>query len=139
MIDFALSVHGLAAVCAGAAAGSGWTGAVIVANTAFDGLDYGRADRHLRKLLTASAGFQAELLAIAAGLCLLSGATAGAVTALVGALGFISNMWTLAPRTEKHVPGAHRKLSSARIVAISLTLMMTLTAAAAGVLAAFGI
>lgn len=129
----------LAALFAGGAAASGWTAAVIVANTAFDGLDHGRADRHLRTVLTSAAGFQAALLAIAAGLAIFTGAVATFATALVGALGFMSNVWTLSPRREKTAPGVRKKESSKRIAAVALTLMFTLVAATAGGLAAFGI
>jgi hypothetical protein len=128
-----------AATLAGGAAASGWTAAVIVANSAFDGLDKGRADRHLRRVLTATATFQAVLLAGAAGLAVLSGAIVTFVIALVAALGFLSNKWTLSPRREKVVPGARKRMSSSRIVAVSLTLMVTVLAAAVAVLAIIGL
>lgn len=131
--------HAAAAFFAGGAAASGWTAAVIVANTSFDGLDHGRADRHLRKVLVAAAGFQAALLGIAAGFAVMSGATAAFIVAGVAALGFLSNIWTLAPRREKAAPGARKRTSTGRMVAVALTLMVTLMSAAAGVLAAFGV
>lgn len=129
----------LAAAFAGGAAASGWTASVVVANTAFDGLDRGRADRHLRRVLTATATFQAVLLAGAAGLAVLSGAMAAFITALVAALGFLSNKWTLSPRREKALPGARKRTSTSRIVAVSLTLTVTLVSAASAVLAAIGL
>jgi hypothetical protein len=132
-------LHAVAAMLAGGAAASGWTAAVIVANTAFDGLDYGRADRMLRKVIVATAGFQAALLGIAAGCALLSGATAAGIVAVVAALGFMSSVWTLAPRTDKAPEGLRKKNSTMRVVAVALTLIVTLAALAAGVMAALGV
>jgi hypothetical protein len=138
-MDLLAIMHAAAALCAGGAAASGWTAAVIVANTAFDGLDHGRADRILRKIIAATAGFQAALLGIAAGAALLSGARAAGIVAGVSALGFLSNVWTLAPRRDKAPEGLRKKNSTQRVVAVALTLIMTMAALAAGVMAAFGI
>src|SRR5262245_66502835 len=85
MADLPSIMHALSAMLAGGAAASGWTAAVIVANTAFDGLDHGRADRMLRKVISATAGFQAAMLGIAAGAALLSGARGGGIVAVVAA------------------------------------------------------
>lgn len=131
--------HAAAAMFAGGAAASGWTAAVIVANASFDGLDHARADRHLRQVMVHAAGFQAALLGIAAGFAILSASTAAFVTALVAALGFLSNMWTLAPRRDKTPEGLRKVNSTRRVVAVSLTLIVTLVAAIAGGLAAFGV
>jgi hypothetical protein len=138
-MDLIALMHAVAALCAGGAAASGWTAAVIVANTAFDGLDHGRADRMLRKVIAATAGFQAALLGIATGAALLSNARASAIVAGVSALGFLSNVWTLAPRRDKAPEGLKRKNSTQRIVAVALTLMMTMAALAAGIMAALGV
>jgi len=139
MPDLAPLLHAIAAMLAGGAAASGWTAAVIVANTAFDGLDHVRADRMLRKVISATAGFQAALLGIAAGLALISGARGAGIVAVVSALGFLSNVWTLAPRRDRAPEGLRKKRSTARVVAVALTLIMTLSALAAGVMAAMGI
>ncbi|OYX46265.1 MAG: hypothetical protein B7Y90_16310 [Alphaproteobacteria bacterium 32-64-14] len=139
MADFYSILNATAALCAGGAAASGWTASVITANTAFDGLDHGRADRMLRKVLVATAGFQAALLGIATGAALISGARAAAILCAVCALGFLTNIWTLAPRKEKALPGGRKKTSTQRVVAVALTLIMTLTALTGAVLAAFGI
>jgi hypothetical protein len=139
MPELAPILHAVAAMFAGGAAASGWTAAVIVANTAFDGLDHGRADRMLRKVITATAGFQAAMLGIATGAALLSGATAAGIVAAVAALGFLSNVWTLAPRRDKAPDGLRKKNSTMRVVAVALTLVVTLVSAAAAVMAAFGI
>ena len=138
-MDFFAVMHAAAALCAGGAAASGWTAAVIVANTAFDGLDHGRADRMLRKVIAATAGFQAALLGIATGAALLSGARAAAIVAGVSALGFLSNVWTLAPRRDKAPEGLRKRSSTQRVVAVALTLIMTLAALTAGVMAAIGV
>lgn len=132
-------LHAIAAMFAGGAAASGWTAAVIVANTAFDGLDHGRADRMLRKVIAATAGFQAALLGIATGAALLSGATAAGIVSAVAALGFLSNVWTLAPRRDKAPDGLRKKNSTMRVVAVALTLTVTLVSVAAAVMAATGI
>ena len=139
MADLPSIMHALSALLAGGAAASGWTAAVIVANTAFDGLDHGRADRMLRKVISATAGFQAAMLGIAAGAALISGARGAGIVAVVAALGFLSNVWTLAPRRDKAPEGLRKKHSTARVVAVALTLMMTMAALAAGVMSALGI
>lgn len=138
-MDLISILHAVAAMCAGGAAASGWTGAVIVANSAFDGLDHGRADRMLRKVLAATAGFQAALLGIATGAALLSNARASAIVAGVAALGFLSNVWTLAPRRDRAPEGLRKKNSTQRVVAVALTLVMTITALTAAIMAAFGV
>jgi hypothetical protein len=139
MPDLPNIMHAVAALLAGGAAASGWTAAVIVANTAFDGLDHGRADRMLRKVISATAGFQAAMLGVAAGAALLSGARGAGIVAVVAALGFLSNVWTLAPRRDKAPEGLRKKHSTARVLAVALTLMMTMAALAAGVMSALGI
>lgn len=112
---------------------------MIVANSAFDGLDAGRADRHLRRVIVSTASFQAMLIAISASLSLLMGAMAAFVIGLLAALGFLSNIWTLSPRREKTVPGANKRTKTQRIVAVALTLMVTALALTSGVMAVFGI
>jgi hypothetical protein len=139
MTEFARVLLAAAAGLAGGAAASGWTVAVIVANTAFDGLDHGRADRMLRKTLVATAGFQAALLGIAAGAAIIGGARAAGIVAIVAALGFLSNVWTLAPRRDKAPEGLRKKNSTMRVVAVALTLTVTLVAIAAAVLAVLAI
>lgn len=135
MGDFANYFLASSAMLSGGAAASGWTAAVIVANMAFDGMDAARADRHLRRVLVGAAGFQALLAFAAAATALLGGAVGAAVTAGVGGLGFLSNMWTLAPRKGKAMPGARRNEKARRALAVSLTLMVTIAVLAAGVLA----
>lgn len=139
MAEFTTIMLGVAAMGAGGAAASGWTAGVIVANTHFDGLDHGRADRMLRRVLSATAGFQAALLGVATGAALLGGARAAAIVAAICAVGFLSNVWTLAPRKDKTPPGLKKRNSTQRVVAVALTLIMTLAALAAAVLAAFGV
>jgi len=139
MADFITIMLATSALCAGGAAASGWTAGVIVANTHFDGLDAGRADRMLRRVITASAGFQALLLGVAAGAALFGGARIAAIVAAFAAVGFLTNIWTLSPRKGKTVPGARRRTSTQRVVAVALTLMMTVAALSAGLFAAFGL
>ena len=139
MPELASILHAVAAMLAGGAAASGWTAAVIVANATFDKLDHGRADRTLRKVISATAGFQAALLGIATGAALLSGATVAGIVCAVAALGFLSNVWTLAPRRDRTPEGLRKKNSTMRVVAVALTLVVTLVSVAAGIMAAFGL
>jgi hypothetical protein len=139
MGDIQIWLLGAAAMMSGGAAASGWTAAVIVANMAFDGLDAQRADRHLRRVLVGAAGFQAVLAFAAGGAALLGGAFGAAITAAIAGLGFLSNMWTLAPRKGKLPPGARRNEKARRGLAVSLTLMVTIAVLAAGILAILGI
>jgi hypothetical protein len=139
MPELALLLTAAAAFFAGGAAASSWTAAVIVANTAFDSLDAGRADRHLKKVIAATASFQAVLMAISAGFALLSGAMAAAIVGGIAALGYLSNIWTLAPRREKTVPGARKRTTTQRIVAVALTLLVTAVALTSAVLAVLGV
>jgi hypothetical protein len=69
----------------------------------------------------------------------LSGARAAGIVAIVAALGFLSNVWTLAPRRDKTPPGVRKKSSTTRVVAVALTLIMTMVALAVGVMAIMGI
>lgn len=139
MPDLDTLFRAIAALCAGGAAASGWTVSVIGSNVMFDGLDAGRADRMLRKFLTSTATFQAVILVVAAGFAILGGAIGAFITALIGALGFMSNKWTLSPRRDKALPGARRKEKTRRVLAVSLTLMVTVIALICACLAAFGI
>ncbi|MFC7292218.1 hypothetical protein [Hirschia litorea] len=131
--------QGAGAAFAGGAAASGWTVAVIFANIAFDGLDYNRADRMLRRTLLVSSNFQAILLGIAAVFSLLSGSIVAFITCLITALGFLSNVWTLAPRSGKRVTGMRENRKGKRMVAVALTLIQTAFAALGAALVAFGI
>jgi hypothetical protein len=54
-------------------------------------------------------------------------------------MGFFSNVWTLAPRRDKAPEGLRKKNSTMRVVAVSLTLIMTLAALIAGVMAVLGV
>lgn len=139
MPDLALLLTAAATFFAGGAAASSWTAAVIVANTAFDSLDAGRADRHLKRVIAATASFQTILMALSAGFALLSGAMAAAIVGGVAALGYLSNIWTLAPRREKTVPGARKRTTTQRIVAVALTLLVTAVALTSAVLVVLGV
>ncbi len=140
MNDFQGIMLGAAAALAGGAAASGWTCAVIVANVAFDGLDYNRADRQLRRTLLVASNFQAVLLGVAAVMALIGGAIAAFVTCLLTALGFLSNVWTLAPRQKRgRVTGMRENRKGKRLVAVALTLVMTIMATGAAILSAMGV
>lgn len=130
---------GLSAAFAGGAAASGWTVAVIVSNVAFDGLDYNRADRQLRRTLLIASNFQAILLGVAAVLALLAGAIVAFITCLITALGFLTNVWTLAPRKGPRVTGMRENRKGKRMVAVALTLIQTLFAGLGAALAAFNL
>lgn len=139
MASLADIAHAFSAGFAGGAAASGWMAAVIVANAAFDGLDYGRADRHMRRVLLAVAPFAATLLGVAAATALLSGAFAAFAVSVLAALGFLSNIWTLAPRKGPRVKGVRENKKGKRVLAVSLTLMLSFIAATGAILAALGI
>ena len=137
-MDFQSFFQGLSAAFAGGAAASGWTVAVIVSNVAFDGLDYNRADRQLRRVLLVSSNTQAILLGVGACCAILGGSIIAMVTCILTALGFLSNVWTLAPRKGPRVTGVRENRKGKRVVAVYLTLLMTAMAAGAAILAALG-
>ena len=69
----------------------------------------------------------------------MGGARVAAIIAGLTAVGFLSNIWTLAPNKRKAPPGVRKRTKSQRIVAVALTLMMTIAALTAAIFAVFGV
>ena len=111
----------LALVLAGMALG--WTAlfCFVVAPVSFKDMDYGRADRHVRRIIKAGHGALAVLCLAAAGFALFSGAVAGAVIAAMCAGFYLMCQWALAPRDDPRPAGARRQMKGQRIVASLLT------------------
>lgn len=101
----------------------GWTAlfSFVVAPVSFKDMDYGRADRHVRRIIKAGHGALAILCFSAAGFSLLSGSVAGAVIAALCAVFYLMCQWTLAPRDDPRPAGARRQMKGQRIVASLLT------------------
>ncbi|MBI1250427.1 MAG: hypothetical protein GC189_03030 [Alphaproteobacteria bacterium] len=101
----------------------GWTAmfSFVVAPVSFKDMDYGRADRHVRRVIKSGHGALA-LLCLVAGLgALIAGALGGAIVSGLTAAFYLMCQWTLAPRDDPRPPGARRKLKSQRILASMLT------------------
>ncbi|MGE0046182.1 MAG: hypothetical protein AB7J28_01995 [Hyphomonadaceae bacterium] len=111
----------LALVAAGMALG--WTAlfSFVVAPVSFKDMDYGRADRHVRRIIKAGHGALAALCFIAGAFALLAGSIAGAVIAAITAVFYLMCQWTLAPRDDPRPPGGKRNMKGQRIVASLLT------------------
>jgi hypothetical protein len=135
MQEWSAVASALSAACSGAAAAVGWSVAVIVAREAFDGLDHGRADRQLRRVIRAAVPLQSGLALAAAAAAGMAAAPAAAILAALAALGFLANRWVLAPRD---LPPGRRagKVSALRTLAVSLSLLMAALAVAAAIAAA---
>lgn len=122
-------------------AGCAWVAAIVAPNTSYDRLDYSRADGHVRLLLVNSSGHIAAACLAAAALAFLSGALGAGIVGGLGAAGFFTNRWTLAPRKkdEKAPPGRRARDKTKRVVAVSLTLIFTLVTVIAAGLAIAGV
>jgi len=132
--------QGGATLLLGLATGAGWVAAIIAPNCFYDGLDAGRADRQVRNLLKAVSGPTAIMLLAAGALGILGGVIGAAVCAFLAAFGFFTNAWTLKGfKRGETPPGAKRRRSSQRIVAVGLTLLFTLVAAIGAGLSIFGV
>lgn len=111
----------IALVLAGMALG--WTAlfSFVVAPVSFKDMDYGRADRHVRRIIKAGHGALAILCFAAGAFALIAGAVAGAVIAALCACFYLMCQWTLAPRDDPRPAGARRQMKGQRIVASLLT------------------
>ncbi|MAP95127.1 MAG: hypothetical protein CMK07_09270 [Ponticaulis sp.] len=129
-----------AALLCGFATGGAWIGVVVVPNESFDHMDYSRADRHVRDVLKSGSTAIAGTLLAASAFAVLGGSFGAAAIAALACFGFFTNRWTLSKRTEpSSPPGTRQRKKSQRIVAVALSLMFGLAAAAAGIMAVFGI
>ena len=93
----------------------------------------------LRRTLLVGSNFQAVLMGIAAACGMLGGAIVTMVSSMLLALGFMSNVWTLAPRKGPRVTGVRENKKQKRIVAVWLTMAMSAMAFTIALLASFGI
>ena len=131
---------GLTVLLIGIAVGGGWICAILAPNVFYDKLDGSRANTQVKNLIRSGSTPIAGLLLAAACFAFLAGMLISGILALVSSLGFFLNRWTLAGFKRGDTPkGAKRRMSSQRIVAVSLSLLFLLTAAIAGVLAVFGV
>lgn len=134
------TASGLAVFFAALATGAVWAVTMAAPNCSFDRLDYSRADGHVRQLLKDASTPISLMLLAATALALLGGAYGAATLAVLAAIGFFTNRWTLAPRKKgEGAPGLRQRKKSQRIVAISLSLMFGCVSAIAAVLAVFNI
>lgn len=124
----------------GLAVGAAWIVAIAAPNISYDRLDASRADKHVRELLRASSDPIAVILLVAGGLAILGGALVAGITSFLAAFGFFTNRWTLANyKRGETPPDANEKRKAQRAIAVSLTLIFSLVAAVAAILALFGI
>ena len=95
---------------------------------------------NFRELIKAASDPIAVLLLVAGGLAILGGILVSGIAALIAAFGFFINRWTLArASTKSKDPGEQNAGKTRRILAVSSTLVFSLVAAAAAVLAVFGV
>ncbi|MAN45155.1 MAG: hypothetical protein GYB49_12460 [Alphaproteobacteria bacterium] len=134
----ATSTH-LGLICCAMAIGASWVAAIASPNCSYDKLDGSRADRHVRELLHMTSTPIAGMMLASGSLFLLSSSWAAGVTALLAAFGFFSNRWMLAPKTGKNPKGVRTSRKGQRAVSVSLSLMFTLIAIIAAILAMVGI
>ena len=113
--------------------------AIASPNCSYDKLDGSRADRHVRELLHMTSTPITGMMLASGSLFLLSSSWAAGVTALLAAFGFFSNRWMLAPKTGKNPKGVRTSRKGQRAVSVSLSLMFTLIAIIAAILAMVGI
>ncbi|MFN3211483.1 MAG: hypothetical protein ACE37M_00100 [Henriciella sp.] len=127
-----------AALLIGLSVGAAWIAAIVSPNTSYDHLTATQAEKHVRELLKSASDPIAVILLVAAGLAILGGATVSGILALIAAAGFFSNRWTLgsikSSDGKEEAPG-----KTQRILAVSLTLLFGLAAAAAAILAVLGL
>ncbi len=124
----------------GIAIGGAWVCTMVGPNVFYDKLDASRANTQVRALLMSGSTPVAGLLLAAAACAVLSGAIGAGVLALLSAIGFFINRWTLAPHKRGEAPpGARRRRKSQRLVAVGFSLMFLLVAIVAGILAMLGI
>lgn len=120
----------------GLAVGAAWITTIVSPNTSYDHLTAKQADSHVRELLKAASDPIAVILLVAGALAILGGAMVAGIAALLAAAGFFTNRWTLASAKSASKEDGSQKTQ--RVLAVSLTLIFTLLAAAAGVMAVLG-
>lgn len=126
----------IAILLIGVAIGGAWICTILGPNVFYDKLDGSRANTQVKALLMSGSTPIAMLLLAGGGLALVGGALGASILALISALGFFLNRWTLAGyKRGETPPGARRKRKTAQIVAVGFSLIFLLTAIISGVLA----
>ena len=119
----------------GLAVGAAWNAAIVAPNTSYDHLKGDDAEEHVRELLRSASDPIAVLLLVAAALAILGGALVSGITSLLAAFGFFTNRFTL-PKGESAKESGGK---TQRVLAVSMTLVFSVVAAAAAGMAVFGI
>lgn len=110
--------------------------AIVAPKTSYDHLKDVDADQHVRELLRSAFDPIAVLLLVADGLAILGGVVISGVAALLVAGSLFSNQWTLASADESGSgPGEQQVGKTRRILAVSLTLVFSLVALFAAIMA----
>lgn len=123
----------------GLSIGAAWIVTIVAPNTSYDNLKEADADKHVRELLKAASDPIAVLLLVAAGLAILGGGLISGLAALIAAFGFFSNRWTLAQAPKRSADEGEKRVGKTRrILAVSLTLVFSLVALAAAIIAVLG-
>ena len=123
----------------GLSIGAAWIVTIAAPNASYDNLKEADADKHVRELLKATSDPIAVLLLVAAGLAILGGGLISGLAALIAAFGFFSNRWTRAQTPKRSADEGEKRVGKTRrILAVSLTLVFSLVALAAAVIAVFG-
>lgn len=140
MSDFPDMMRAASTLFAGAGMGAAIVVVMVVSASAFEKLDYGRADRHVRLTLSRTHPWIATFAALAGVLAVVGGAIASAgVNAVVAVLALFAQ-WALKPKDREEMPaGVRQRHKTARIVSAALTIMLAPILAIAGVLAMFGV
>lgn len=121
----------------GLALGAAWITTIVSPNTSYDHLSAKQADSHVRELLKAGSDPIAVILLVAGALAILGGAMVAGIAALLAAAGFFTNRWTLANFKSSSAQDESSQKTQ-RVLAVSLALIFTLLAAAAGIMAVLG-
>ena len=119
----------------GLAVGAAWIAAIVAPNTSYDHLKGDDAEEHVRELLRSASDPIAVLLLVAAALAILGGALVSGITSLLAAFGFFTNRFTLPTGESAKESGGKTQ----RVLAVSMTLVFSVVAAAAAGMAVFGI
>ena len=130
----------VAVLLLGLCVGAAWIVAIVAPNTSYDHLDEQEAEDHVRELLKSASDPIAVLLLVAAGLAILGNSLIAGVCALIAAFGFFTNRWTLAnAKSDDAKSGDQKPGKTQRILAVSMTLIFSVVAAAGAVLTVLGL
>ncbi len=119
--------------------GASWVAAIVSPNCSFDKLTGARADNHVRELIHRTSPQAGFMMVVAGGLLIGGGSLIAGIVALVSAFGFYATRMMLAPKEGKNAPGVRTKRKEQRGASVSLFLMFTVAAFAAGVLGLIGL